>query len=108
MLNYCKLMILVDAMRKAILFFLVSLPLVAIGQSVVTDLVRLPVFCDVAGTYKGTYSDGKTWQATIDPYTGLVSASISRKNTISYSTGRVFESSGTKVFSLDLPDGSAW
>ncbi|MES2206770.1 MAG: hypothetical protein V4525_08245 [Pseudomonadota bacterium] len=78
------------------------------SQSVVTDLVRLPIFCDVAGSYKGTYAGGGTWSATVDPYTGLVGASIKASNNMTFTTGNVHKVKDSTVFSLNLPDGSAW
>jgi hypothetical protein len=95
-------------MRKILLVLLFSLPLVSWSQSVVSNLVRLPVFCKVAGTYKGTYTDNGTWSASVDPYTGIVSASVFASNNVTFATGSVQKVKDSNVFSLNLPDGSAW
>ena len=66
-------------MRKFLFLFvlLASLPLTSFSQNVVTDLVRFPIFCDVAGHYQGTHAGG-TWTATIDSYTGLANSFYSK------------------------------
>lgn len=95
-------------MRPILFVLLASLSLASWSQSVVTNLVRLPIFCDVAGNYKGTSTDGSTWVATIDPYTGIANVHVQSSDNATFWNGSVHRYKGAVLFSVDLPNGAAW
>ncbi len=89
------------------LLILLSLAGFSDSSTSVTNIVRLPVFCDVSGKYTGTYTDG-TWNAVIDAYTGIANVSVKGPNNVAFNTASVRRMKDSVVFSLDLPDGTAW
>ncbi|MES2208494.1 MAG: hypothetical protein V4525_17085 [Pseudomonadota bacterium] len=100
-------MFLCVGMRKILFVLLAALPLTSFSQNVVTNLVRLPVFCDVAGRYQGTYTEG-TWIADIDAYTGIVSVSVQSSKQLTMSQGNIVRDKDNVFLSVVLPDYSAW
>ncbi|MES2206756.1 MAG: hypothetical protein V4525_08175 [Pseudomonadota bacterium] len=76
-------------------------------NSNVTNLARLPIFCDVAGHYKGKYSDG-SWTANINPYTGIASMVLHSAESVTFIDGVIRKTKDTIQFSVDLQNGSSW
>jgi len=97
------------SMRGYLFALLIFIPLASFSENStsITDIVRLPVFCDVAGSYKGTYTNG-TWSVLIDPYTGIASVHVQSSGNDTFGDGSVHRYKDTVLFSLDLPNGAAW